>query len=399
MTRMILVFVVGVAVQCGAAVCGDDVCESGQGENCTTCSTDCKKPPATSCPSGCQEAFIQMCGMGCGMNPPPYTEPYMDPSVYFYSCIGDVWTETCKPCCCDPNPPPPPSSPPPPPPPPSPPPPSPGCSCGPWADDGGCGGSNGFVSCLSSFKPQSRSCSPAACDQQNRCFTCMTPPPPSSPPPPPPPPPPSSPPPPPPPPPPACGAPGLMCGSVNMSGTPVVGVLLELTDNFGRVRQTTKTTAASPNNYAFDALPVNSGPWTVRPALERTEIRVSPTRTFFVDALGNPNPAPLNFDVAVNGNVRVSGLTSGTFVLLSTYSYTGARSPTVRAGGQSVIYSAAAGSDGIAQVNVKAKSTHHITCWVPVIVNNRTEFERRPATGAVSIGSVSPRGVLTANCP
>lgn len=187
-----------------------------------------------------------------------------------------------------------------------------------------------------------------------------------------------------------CGL-GMLCGSVRSMGNSsmiVANVMMELIDSTGRPKKTMRTTLSS-QNYAFAA---TDGAWIVHPVVNRNQI-ASPAQKVIHVSAGIPTPLTADFQVRMESYVRVVGVPSGTFVIITQDSWAGSVPPN----SDNYSFQGVAGEDGIANLKIPSGIPFKMACWVPVVVNNHTKFPRRE--GEINVPSLGPHQTWSIQCP
>jgi hypothetical protein len=201
----------------------------------------------------------------------------------------------------------------------------------------------------------------------------------------------------------SCSTPAQLCTDCkdvcgNMFATEITGLGLknrpvQLRDALGRVQFTSKTDNTGNFVFNIDTTKYPSGPWYVVPVLSKLETaKPAQSSPLIVPVLSSPT-----FSVkGVPGVVHVSGR-AGAFVLLSTWTYSGAKPPTIShaAGSTSMFVSGVINPNGNLDLSVPS-AKYYTRCWIPQIGGGFTGEDGTP----LPTGTVNPQSVDTAvSCP
>lgn len=174
---------------------------------------------------------------------------------------------------------------------------------------------------------------------------------------------------------------GEICGRVltRENQIPLANVIMELRSAMGDSLTSVRTDAGG--SYVFPSL---SGTQTyfVKPVVDRLQSSIPTHKS------GTPGGSPVNFDVrGVPATVRVTA-TAGTFVLLTTATWTGAAPPVVGRNSTSLSFTGVTNWDGTIDVPVAAGYSYRLACW-------KTQEGPVPIYGGSSTGVLTPTTVLS----
>lgn len=193
----------------------------------------------------------------------------------------------------------------------------------------------------------------------------------------------------------------MICGTISAAENPTIqlaNVPVELRDWHGTLLSTTKSDSSGGYSFGPTGLSTNNT-YYVTPVVGRTESAVplyNPVANLqSVGALVNPQIR------GVPGTLQISGAPAGSYILISTASYTGSNAPTMnsRFSGSIGYYSAATGWDGAASVHAPTGTSYYLTCWVAQPAGPSVTYARMPASGSSGPYTVSPNTTVPLSCP
>jgi hypothetical protein len=167
-------------------------------------------------------------------------------------------------------------------------------------------------------------------------------------------------------------------------------MVVELRDSQGTLTQSKKTD--SSGWYSFPTPPAGTSFLNV--ATDRNQV-ATPSQARSV------SPSSYTFTVkGVPATIRVTG-PAGSFVLLTTFTYTGAAPPIMDQvnAGMMLSLSSAVGLNGFVDLSVP-RGDYQLVCWKPQIINNRWAYSRAPASNSTGAGGLrEPQSFHTVSCP
>jgi hypothetical protein len=193
-----------------------------------------------------------------------------------------------------------------------------------------------------------------------------------------------------------CGTFNTICGTVRAdeTGNPTAGVVVELRGSAGGAPiKSMATTSGGTFGYVFTNLSVGTT-YYVNPAIDRKQATTPSYQAAHFPSASSPSKMA---DFRVRGipaQVTINSDAGGTFLIVSTWSYSEPNPPPVKAntpqGGS--YYSSAIGPELSTTLFLPAGATYRMVCWKPVAHHGTVSYERVPALSEQPILVSGPGG-------